>query len=114
MSVAALDYDERKLAELCRRYGIARLQVFGSVARGTAGPGSDVDLLYELAPGASLGWEIDDLQQQLTELLGRPVDLVSKRALHERLNGEILAEAQELFAVPASAERGNRSPVPLD
>jgi len=98
VSVAALDYDERKLAELCRRYGIARLEVFGSVARGTAGPDSDVDLLYELAPGATLGWEIDDLQQQLSELLGRRVDLVSKRALHRRLQAEVLAEAQELYA----------------
>ena len=89
VSAAALDYDERKLAELCRRYGIARLEVFGSVARGTAEPDSDVDLLDELVPGASLGWEIDDLQQELRALLGRTVDLVAKRALHRRLQAEV-------------------------
>lgn len=98
MAVTALDFDERTLDELCRRYGIARLEVFGSVARGTAGPDSDLDLLYELTPGATLGWEIEDLQEELSALLGRPVDLVSKRALHRRLRPQVLAEVQELYA----------------
>ena len=43
--------DERRLAEVCRRYGVGRLDIFGSVSRGDAGPSSDVDVLYELAPG---------------------------------------------------------------
>ena len=46
-----LDVDRVRLDALCRRFGIARLDVFGSVARGEDGPGSDVDLLYELAQG---------------------------------------------------------------
>lgn len=41
-----------RLREVCQRYGVVRLDVFGSSARGTAGPGSDIDLLYTLAPGA--------------------------------------------------------------
>lgn len=44
-----------RLREVCQRYGVVRLDVFGSSARGTAGPGSDIDLLYTLAPGARLG-----------------------------------------------------------
>jgi Nucleotidyltransferase domain len=44
-----------QLAELCRKYGIAELSVFGSVARGDAQPGSDVDLLYVRVPGNDLG-----------------------------------------------------------
>jgi uncharacterized protein len=44
-----------RLAELCRKYGIAELAVFGSVARGDAGPDSDVDLLYVRVPGNDLG-----------------------------------------------------------
>jgi predicted nucleotidyltransferase len=43
-----------RLAELCRKYGIAELAVFGSVARGDAGPDSDVDLLYVRVPGNDL------------------------------------------------------------
>lgn len=98
MSVTGLDVDMHRLDELCRRYGVARLDVFGSVARGQADETSDVDLLYELAPGAKLGWEIEDLEDELSELFGRPVDLVSKRSLHRRLRTAVLAEARELYA----------------
>ena len=44
-----------RLAELCRKYGIAELSVFGSVARGDSRPDSDVDLLYVRVPGNDLG-----------------------------------------------------------
>jgi predicted nucleotidyltransferase len=90
--------DEVGLAAVCARYGIARLMIFGSVARGTAEPSSDVDVLYELQPGRRLGWEIEDLSDELSELFGRPVDLVSRAALHERLRAAVLAEAQPLYA----------------
>ena len=90
--------DEVRLAAVCARYGIARLMIFGSVARGTADPSSDVDVLYELQPGRRLGWEIEDLSDELSELFGRPVDLVSRAALHERLRAAVLAEAQPLYA----------------
>jgi uncharacterized protein len=96
--IAGLDLDMQRLDDLCRRYGIARLEVFGSVGRGEETADSDVDLLYELAPGASLGWEIADVQDELSELFGRPVDLVSKRALHRELRPVVLAEARELYA----------------
>jgi hypothetical protein len=94
MSATGLDVDMQRLDELCRRYGVARLEVFGSVARGEAGETSDLDLLYELAPGAKLGWEIVDLENELADLFGRPVDLVSKRALHKMLRSSVLAEAR--------------------
>jgi len=77
--------DETRLAAVCERYGIGQLMIFGSVARGTAGPASDVDVLYELRPGRRLGWEIEDLADELAEVLGRPVDLVSRAAVHERM-----------------------------
>ena len=90
--------DEGRLAAICSRYGIARLMIFGSVARGTAGPSSDVDILDELLPGRRLGWEIEDLTDELSELLGRRVDLLSRTALHERLRATVLAEARPLYA----------------
>jgi len=46
--VAGVTVDEARLAAVCARYGVARLMIFGSVARGTAEPSSDVDVLYEL------------------------------------------------------------------
>jgi predicted nucleotidyltransferase len=96
--VAGVTVDEVRLAAVCALYGIARLMIFGSVARGTAEPSSDVDVLYELQPGRRLGWEIEDLSDELSELFGRPVDLVSRAALHERLRAAVLAEAQPLYA----------------
>lgn len=75
-----------------------RLDVFGSVSRGDARPDSDVDVLYELAPGARLGWEIENLSDELSDALDRPVDLVSRRALHEGFRDAVLAEASLLHA----------------
>ena len=87
-----------RLGEVCARYGVARLLVFGSVARGTASPDSDIDVLYELLPGRRLGWEISDLADELADVLGRPVDLVALTALHHRLREPVLSEAQPLYA----------------
>jgi predicted nucleotidyltransferase len=55
-------------------------------------------VLYELAPGSRLGWNIEVLADELTRLLGRHVDLISRNALHERLRDQVLAEARALYA----------------
>jgi len=93
-----LGLDLQRLAVICRRYGIARIEVFGSAARGEAGPGSDVDLLYELQPGARLGWDIECLSDELSELFERPVDLVSRLGLHAMLRPRVLHDAKTLYA----------------
>ena len=82
-----VDVDEGRLADICDRYGIAELQIFGSQARGTAGPTSDIDVLYTMRPGRRLGWEIEQLADELTGLFGRRVDLVSLRSLHPDAQG---------------------------
>lgn len=96
--MAGVEVDETRLAAVCERYGIGVLMVFGSVARGTAGPTSDLDVLYELRPGRRLGWEIEDLADELSDVFGRRVDLVSRSGLHERMRAAVLAEAQPLYA----------------
>lgn len=93
-----IDVDLELLADICRRYGVARLDVFGSARRGELIETSDIDLLYELAPDTRLGWAIEDLASELTDALGRPVDLVSRRYLHRRLRDHVLAEAAPLYA----------------
>jgi len=98
VSFAALEANLDRIAEICRRYGVARLEVFGSVGTDRERPDSDVDILYDLAPGARLGWEIEDLAEELSAVVGRPVDLVSRRALHARLRDAVLAEARLLYA----------------
>lgn len=87
-----------RLADVCERYGVAELSVFGSVARGEARAASDIDLLYALAPGRHLGFSINRLEDELSELFGRKVDLVSKTGLHRAMRDDVLAEARELYA----------------
>jgi predicted nucleotidyltransferase len=93
-----VDLGEDRIAEVCRRYGITELSVFGSVARGEDTPRSDVDLLYVLAPDATLGWDIVDLRDDLEEILGRPVDLVPKSGLKWVIRDRVLAEARVVYA----------------
>lgn len=87
-----------RLAELCRKYGIAELSVFGSVARGDARPDSDIDLLYVRVPGNDLGMSYFALQEDLEDLFGRPVDLVPKDGLHRVIRDQVLDDAQVLYA----------------
>ena len=67
------------------------------MSSGRSLPGSDVDLLYELAQGRALGWEIEDLSQDLADLFGRPVDLVSRKALHPLIRDQVLADAEPFY-----------------
>jgi uncharacterized protein len=87
-----------RLAELCQKYGIAELYVFGSVARGDAQPDSDIDLLYVRVPGNDLGMSYFALQEDLEKLFESPVDLVPKDALHQVIRDEVLGDAQVLYA----------------
>jgi len=94
-----LDIDAVQLADVCRRFQVERLAVFGSAARGEMRPDSDVDLLVEFRAGAEIGFiEYGGLMLALSELLGRKVDLVSKPALRPLLRDAILSEALPLYA----------------
>ena len=93
-----IEVDAEALAAVCGKYGIAELKIFGSQARGEARPGSDIDVLYTLQPGRKLGWEIEQLAEELSGLFGQKVDLVSLRAMHPRLKPAVLAEARPLYA----------------
>ena len=93
-----LQIDQERLREVCRRYGVVHLDVFGSVARGEADADSDIDLLYVMSTQARIGFGIFDLENELSEIFGRKVDLVSKKYLHPLLRDTVIAEAQELYA----------------
>lgn len=69
--------------DLFRRYPLRSLGIFGSTARGDGAPDSDVDILVEFTE--PVGFEVADLAMDLEELLGRKVDLVSRKAVRERM-----------------------------
>lgn len=96
MQVPEADY--ARLRVVCERYGVARLDVFGSASRGDSDPHSDIDLLYTLMPGARLGWEIEDLVDELAAIFQRPVDLVAERAVNPLIKSRVLSEARQLYA----------------
>ena len=86
MLVADLKIDRKRLAECCRRYGVARLDVFGSFASGDAEPESDLDLLVSFLPGMSMGLEFVALHNEIEEILGRRVDLLTRESVERSPN----------------------------
>ena len=91
--------DSERLAELCRRWGIRELAIFGSALRDDFGSESDVDLLVDFQPGTVLGFRIFQLERELSLLFGgRRIDLVPRKFLHPRLRQRVLAEARTQYA----------------
>jgi uncharacterized protein len=87
------------IAEICGRHPIRRLSVFGSAARPDFRADSDVDFLVEFEPGAAVGLiEMSTVRHELGALLGRPIDLVTPRALRPQLRESIIASATPLYA----------------
>ncbi len=98
--VASVEKIGPGLGELCARYHIRRLALFGSAARGELRPDSDVDVLIDFAPDAHLGFiGLGHLADELSAVFGgRTVDVVSPRYLNPRIRDRVLAEAKTLYA----------------
>jgi hypothetical protein len=79
-------------AELAKQFGVIRLALFGSTARDAAGPNSDVDILVQF-DGPATSARYFGVQFYLEDLLGRPVDLVTEKALRPELRPIIEREA---------------------
>jgi hypothetical protein len=96
MTAAELVQAEReRILEITARHGARHVRVFGSVARGEATAGSDVDFLVEFEPGRGL-LDHTALVAELEDLLGRKVDVVTERGLYWLLRRRILKEARPL------------------
>lgn len=78
-----------------RKHGARKVRVFGSMARGDAGPGSDVDFLVDLEEGRDL-FDLGALLMDLQDLLQRKVETVTEEALHHRIRDLVLKEAVTL------------------
>jgi predicted nucleotidyltransferase len=91
--------DETRLADLCRQYRVRELAFFGSAARGEMRPDSDIDMLVEFLPDAGIDLvDYAGLMLDLSQLLGRIVDLVSKNGLKPLIRASVLKEARLLYA----------------
>ena len=87
-----------KIADFCRRHHIRKLAVFGSVLHGDARPDSDLDVLVEFEPGHVPGLAFFGMEQELSELLGRKVDLNTPQFLSPYFRDEVLAESEVQYA----------------
>jgi predicted nucleotidyltransferase len=86
-----------RLAEFCRRNHIRSLALFGSVLREDFTDGSDVDVLVEFEPGHTPGLAFITMQDELSELLGRRVDLTTPACLSPYFRQEVLDEAEVFY-----------------
>ena len=94
LTMAGLRQRRAEILDIARKHRAHRIAVFGSVARGEAGPDSDLDLLVDFEPGVSLLDHVG-LVQDLKELLGVEVSVVTRNAL-KPCDDRIRAEAVEL------------------
>lgn len=92
--------DPVSIAAFCRRHGIRRLSLFGSVLREDFGPDSDVDVLVDLEPGALPGLSFFGAGEELAQLLGRPVDFLLPSELSPYYRDEVLQEAVPVYVSP--------------
>jgi len=89
----ALEFKRVAVRETASRFRVANPRIFGSVLHGTDLDGSDLDLLVDALPGATL-LDLGDLQDELKSLLGVHVDLLTPGDLPPKFRDEVLAEAQ--------------------
>jgi predicted nucleotidyltransferase len=93
-----IEIPAERIAEICRRYQVCELAVFGSAARGDLRPDSDVDILVEFFPQAKIGWEFFDLEEELSRLFARKVDLGTKRSLKPWVRTDVMRDARVIYA----------------
>lgn len=99
---ANLKLDQSRIADFCRRWKISELSLFGSILRSDFRPESDVDVLVRF--GMDAEWSLSDhaaMQEELAAIVGRKVDLISRRALERSQNwvrrGRILSSAEPIY-----------------
>ena len=95
---ARIFVDRQKIVDFCRRHHIRRLAFFGSVLRNDFGPESDVDVLVEFEPGYVPGLAFFSIEEELSRILGRKVDLNTPGFLSPYFRDQVLAEAEVQYA----------------
>jgi predicted nucleotidyltransferase len=97
-----IELDHELIKTFCQKWQIVELSLFGSVLTDDFRPDSDVDVMVTFAEGAKWKlWDVDEAEQELAELLGRPVDLVERASVEKSRNyirrNHILDHARRIF-----------------
>ena len=112
MLQAKIPINQDELVSFCRKYGVARLLVFGSALRPDFDPNrSDVDVLVEFLPSAHKGlFKLSEMQETLGHMFGREVDLTTPGSLSKYIRDEVLSTAEVLYdaADPAVGRDSSR------
>ena len=95
-----LQKSKQRITEICRKYKIRELSLFGSQVRGDSTAKSDFDFLVEFQPEADVDYfQIFEIQEELESIIEKKVDLVSKRGLKEFVRQQVLSEAEVIYAL---------------
>ena len=97
MMTPQIDIDRAQLKRLCQKYGIERLSFFGSVIRDDFSDDSDVDILVEFLPESRVGLSFFSLQEELSQLVGRQVDLSTPGFLSPHIRDKVATEARPVY-----------------
>src|SRR5437879_3429307 len=92
--VMNLIIDKAKITLFCRKHHIRRLALFGSALRDDFGPASDIDVLVEFEPEHVPGLAFFGMEEELSELLARKVDLNTPNFLSHYFRDQVVREAQ--------------------
>ncbi len=94
MTYHGIDISRDAIRTFCRRHHIRQLALFGSILRPDFRSDSDIDVLVEFEPGHTPGLQFFGIQDELSELLGRKVDLHTAGSLSKYFRDQVLAEAE--------------------
>jgi predicted nucleotidyltransferase len=97
MTKTNIDIPHEQIVDFCRRNHIRKLSLFGSVVRGDFRPDSDVDVLVEFEPEYTPGLQFFAMQVELSQILGRPVDLNTPSWLSPRFLDEVQREQVPVY-----------------
>jgi predicted nucleotidyltransferase len=93
-----INYNTKDLEDICSKYQVIYLGVFGSMARGDQNEGSDVDLLVKFSPENRSGlFALSAMRDELQGVLGRKVDLLTEGFLSKYFRDEVLSQTKTLY-----------------
>ncbi len=97
MQKIGIKFDQTQIDAFCRINHIRKLTFFGSVVRDDFGPQSDVDILVEFEPGHTPGYDFFRLEIELTQMLGRKVDLQTLNFLSPEIRHHVVSESKIVY-----------------